>query len=202
MPHFFMKTDFIPLDYDYFDFQGKNNSQVAYSQGISPSVLHVQPNLHATPLHVFLSFNPIPELYVKGGLSYYIARCSYAYLFEFDNGVLQWQGKANAQGLGLLGSIGFVKKHSESLSFFAEITGRLAKIRGFTGKEDFQDTTGEISTEEGTLYLIQIQVLEERANPVLFIRETRPNEAGIIGAKEAQIDFSGIGLKIGLRLHF
>lgn len=183
-------------------FQGKNNSRVTYSQGMSPAVLQVRPNLHATPLHVFLSFNPIPEVYVKGGVSYYIARCSYSYLFELNNEVLQWEGKATAQRLGLLGSIGYVKKHSANLSFFAEITGRLAKIRGFTGKEDFQEASGEKSAEEGTLYLIQMQVLEERANSVLFIRETRPHEAGIIGAEKAQIDFSGFGLKVGLRFHF
>jgi hypothetical protein len=183
-------------------FQGKNNSRVTYSQGVSPAVLQVSPSLRATPLHVFLSINPIPEIYVKGGISYYFARCSYTYLFELDNEVLQWKGKAATQGLGLLGSIGYIKKHSANLSFFAEITGRLAKIRGFTGKEDFQDASGESTAEEGTLYLIQMQVLEERANSVLFIRETRPHEAGIIGAEEAQIDFSGIGLKIGLRLHF
>ncbi len=183
-------------------FQGKNNSRVTYSQGVPPAVLRIQPSLRATPVHAFLSFNPIPELFIKGGISYYFAHYSYTYLFDFQNGTLQWDGKANAQGLGLVGSIGYVKKHSANLSFFAEMTGRLAKIREFTGKEDFQSTSGENSSEEGTLYLIQIQVLEERANSVLFIRETRPNEATVIGAEKAEIDFSGIGLKIGLRLHF
>jgi len=183
-------------------FQGKNNSQVDYSQGESSSVLHVRPNLRATPLSVFLSFNPIPELYVKGGISYYFARCSYTYLFEADNLTQQWEGKANARGLGLMGGIGYLKNYSPNLSFFAEIAGRLAKMRRFTGKEDIQDSSGEISTEEGTLYLIQTQVLEDRTHSVLFIRETRPNEAGVIGAKKAQIDFSGISIKIGIRLHF
>jgi hypothetical protein len=183
-------------------FQGKNNSQVDYSQGESSSVLHIRPNLRATPLSVFLSFNPIPELYVKGGISYYFARCSYTYLFEADNLTQQWEGKANAQGLGLMGSIGYLKNYSPNLSFFAEIAGRLAKMRGFTGKEDIQDSSGEISTEEGTLYLIQTQVLEDRTHSVLFIRETKPNEAGVIGAEKAQIDFSGISIKIGIRLHF
>lgn len=183
-------------------FQGKNNSQVDYSQGESSSVLHIRPNLRATPLSVFLSFNPISELYVKGGISYYFAQCSYTYLFEADNLTQQWDGKANARGLGLMGSIGYLKNYSPNLSFFAEIAGRLAKMRGFTGKEDIQDTSGEISTEEGTLYLIQTQVLEDRTHSILFIRETRPNEAGVIGAKKAQIDFSGISIKIGIRLHF
>lgn len=183
-------------------FQGKNNSQVSYSQGTSSIGLHVHPTLSATPLSVFLSFNPVPVLYVKGGISYYNARCSYTYLLETENSTQQRNGRANAQGLGLIGGLGYVINYSTNLSFVAEITGRLAEVQGFKGKEDFQDPSGEISTEEGTLYLIQTQVHEDRTRSVLFIRKTRPNEAGVVGAKKAQIDFSGISLKIGLRIRF
>lgn len=183
-------------------FQGKNESRVDYSQGLSSSILLTRPNLRATPISFFLSFNPVPNLYVKGGISYYFARCSYTYLLQVDNLTRQWEGKANAQGLGLLGSLGFFKNLSSNLSLFAEITGRFAKIKGFKGKEDFQDSSGAGSTEEGTLYLIQTQYLAERTHSVLFIRETRPNEAGVIGATEAQIDLSGMSITLGLRFHF
>jgi len=183
-------------------FQGKNESRVDYSQGLSSSILLTRPNLRATPISFFLSFNPVPNLYVKGGISYYFARCSYTYLLQVDNLTRQWEGKANAQGLGLLGSLGFFKNLSSNLSLFAEITGRFAKINGFKGKEDFQDSSGAGSTEEGTLYLIQTQYLAERTHSVLFIRETRPNEAGVIGATEAQIDLSGMSITLGLRFHF
>lgn len=183
-------------------FQGKNESRVDYVRGETSSVLLMRPNLRATPLTLFLSFQPAPNLYVKGGISYYFARCSYSYLFQIDDLTQQWVGKANAQGLGLSGGLGLIKSLSPSLSFFTEITGRLAKIKGFKGIEDFQDSSGEILTEKGTLYFIQTQILEDRTHSVLFIRETRPNEAGVIGARKAQIDFSGISIKLGLRIHF
>lgn len=182
--------------------QGKNESQVDYSQGPSSSVLLMRPGLRATPLSFFLSFNPASNWYVKGGISYYFARCSYTYLFQSDDLTQQRVGKANAQGLGLLGGLVFKKNIASNLSLVAEITGCLAKIQGFKGKENFQDSSGEMATEKGTLYLIQTQILEERTHSVLFIRETRPNEAGIINAQEAQIDLSGISLKVGLRIHF
>lgn len=183
-------------------FLGKNKSQVEYSQGASFSLLDVRPKFSATPLHASLSFNATPELYLKGGISYYLSRCSYSYAVETDGGVQSWTGKANGGGFGLMGAIGYAKQYSETMSFFTEITGRLARIKGFTGNEEYQDKSGGISTEEGTLYLIQKQVLEERAHPVLFIREKRPNEVGVISVSEARIDFSGMGLKIGLRLRF
>jgi hypothetical protein len=175
---------------------------VDYSQGTSFSVLLMQPGLRATPLSFFLSFNPALNWYVIGGISYYFTRCSYAYLFQFDDLTQQRVGKANAQGLGLLGGLGFKKNLSSNLSLLAEITGRHAKIRGFKGKEDSQDSSGQKATEKGTLYLIQTQILEERTHSVLFIRETRPNEAGIIDAREAQINFSGMSLKVGFQIHF
>ena len=183
-------------------FQAKNESQVDYPQGTSSSILLTKPNLRATPINLFLSYYPVSYLYVKGGISYYFAQYSYTYLFQTENLTQQWEGKSNAQGFGLSGSLGFSKSYSSNLSLFAEITGHLAKIEGFKGKENFQDSSGKISTQEGTLYLIQRQILEERTHSVLFIRETRPNEAGIIAAKEAQIDFSGMSFKVGLRFHF
>jgi hypothetical protein len=183
-------------------FQASNESQMDYSLGATSTTLIVQPNINATPVSVFLSYNPVPRLYVKGGISYYFAGCSYTYLFHADDLTAQRMGKANGHGLGVMGGIGFLNSLSSSLSFVVEITGRLAKLQGFSGEEEFQDFTGSTGTEEGTLYLAQVQVLEERTHSVLFIRETRPNEAGIISAKEAQIDLSGLSLKIGLRFHF
>jgi hypothetical protein len=183
-------------------FQAKNKSQVEYPQKAISSILITNPNLLATPINLFLSFYPVPYLYAKGGITSYFARCSYTYQFQTGDLTQRWEGKTDAHGLGLSGSLGFLKRYSSTLSLFAEITGRLAKIDGFKGKEKFQDSSGNISSKEGKLYLMETQILEDRTHSVLFIRETRPNEAGVIAAKEAQIDLSGISLKIGLRIHF
>jgi hypothetical protein len=183
-------------------FMAKNDSQREYPQEASSSTLIIQPDLQATPIHLFLVFHPFSNLYAKGGISYYFARCSYTYQFQTGDLIERWQGEADAHGFGLSGSLGFIRPYSSNLSFFAEITGRLAKFQGFEGKENYQDASGNTSSLEGTLYLIQTQILDERTHPVLFVRETRPNEAGVIAAQKAQIDLSGISLKIGIRIHF
>lgn len=183
-------------------FQGRNESEVGYSQGSSSSALLVQPNLQATPINLFLSYSPVPYLYVRGGISYTFARCSYTFRLESDELIQRREGKATAGGAGLSGSLGFKQQLSSSLSFFAEITGRYAKIKGFKGNEEFQDSEGASSAEKGRLYLAQMQILADRTHPVLFIRETRPNEAGIIFAEEARIDLSGVSVVFGLRFHF
>jgi hypothetical protein len=186
-----------------FEFlQAKNESSVEFRQGAVLHTLHTHPHLSAVPISLFLSVSPLANLYVRGGISYYFARCSYLYQIQTDNWSQEWEGKANAQGLGLMGGVGFIKNITPSLSFVAEGTGRLIKIEGFTGKGTSKDETGQILTEEGKLYFIQNQLLEQRTHNTLFIRRTKPNEAGIIMAREAKIDFSGISLRIGLRYNF
>jgi hypothetical protein len=183
-------------------FRAKNQSQVEYPQGSFSSYLIIKPNLFVTPVNLFLVFYPLPDLYVKGGISTFFAHFAYDYQFQRENLTEQWEGKTNAMGLGVSGSLGLSKKYSSHLSLFAEISGRLAKIQGFEGKGNFQDSTGSDSSQQGFLYLIQTQILEDRTHPVLFIRDTKPNEAGIIAAHKAQVDLSGFGVKIGLRFHF
>jgi hypothetical protein len=182
--------------------QAKNESSVDFRQGPVLQTLHTHPRLSAVPISLFLSLSPLTNLYVRGGISYYFARCFYLYQIRADDWIQEWEGKANARGLGLIGGLGFIKNLTPSLSFVAEGTGRLIKIEGFTGKGTSNDETGQILTEEGKLYFIQNQVLEQRTHSTLFIRKTKPNEAGIIAAREAKINLSGISLRIGLRFNF
>jgi hypothetical protein len=182
--------------------QGKNESSVFFRRGSLSQTLYTHPDLSAIPVSVFLSWEPLSFLYIKGGISYYFARCSYSYQIREDDLTQEWEGRSNARGLGLMGAAGFTKKITPSLSFVAEAMARLAKMKGFEGKGTFKDETGQILTEEGRLYLIQNQVLESRTHNTLFIRDKRPNEAGIIEASEAKIDFSGFSLRIGLCFYF
>jgi hypothetical protein len=183
-------------------FQAKNRSQVEYPQGNSPSILAIDPHLLATPVHLFLTYYPLPFLYFKGGISTYFTRFSYTYRFQQKDQTQQWEGKADAQGFGLLGSLGISTEYSSHLSLFAEIAGRYGKVKGFKGKGNFQDSAGQNSSQKGNLYLIETQILEGRTHPIIFIRDTKPNEAGITAARKAELDLSGFSVKIGLRFHF
>jgi hypothetical protein len=182
--------------------QAKNESSVDYRQGSAFHILRMRPRLSALPISLFLSFSPISDVYVRAGISYYFARYSYLYQIQTDDSVREWEGKANGRNLGLAGGLGFLKNISPSLSFVAEATGRLIKIDGFKGRGTFKDEDGKILTEEGKLYSIQNQVSGQQTHTTLFIRETRPNEAGITEAREARINLSGISIRIGLRFYF
>ena len=182
--------------------QEKNESFVEFRQGSILRTLHARPRLSAVPINLFLSVAPFSHLYFKGGISYYFARFSYLYQIQGEGLIQGWEGKATARGLGLMGGLGFIKEVTPSLSLVAEGTGRWSKIDGFKGKGTSENESGEILTEEGKLYFIQNQVLEEKTHSTLFIRRTKPNEVGVIEAREAKIDFSGFSLRVGLRFAF
>lgn len=181
-------------------FQGKMESLLDFSKDSLTRTIITRPKLSAIPVGITVSFTFLPELYIKGGISYSFAECSYFYHIQEEELTREWQGNASAQEFGLLGGLGFMKDITPHLSLVAEVSGHYAKIDGFKGKDTFQDPSGQTLTEEGTLYLIQAEASEQRSYPLLFIRETKPNEAGVIDAREAKIDFSGISLKVGFRI--
>lgn len=182
-------------------FQGEKESLADFSQVMQAHFLKTRPRLSAVPAGISVSYEFIPALYIKGGFSYYFAECSYFYQIQAQEQLQEWIGEASARGLGLQGALGFTRSIGPRLGLVVELAGHYAKINGFQGKDTFKSSSGQTLIEKGTLYLIQAEVSEQESYPLLFIRESKPREAGVIDAREAQIDFSGISLKIGLRIH-
>lgn len=195
-------TSRLSLGFAIESFPSKKESLADFSQAMQTYTVKTRPKLNAVPVGITLFYSFIPDLYIKGGFSYYFAKCSYFYQIQKEEQMQEWQGKATAQGLGLQGGLGFNRSITPHLSLVVELAGRYAKIDGFQGKDTFRDTSGQILTEEGTLYLIQAKTSEQQSYPLLFIRESKPREAGVLEAREAQIDFSGVSLKIGLKIRF
>ena len=183
-------------------FQSDKESLADFSQIMQTHTIVTRPKLNAVPVGITLTYSFITDLYINSGFFYYFAKCSYFYQIQEEEHMQEWQGNASAQGLGFQGGLGFNRNIASHLSLVVELEGRYAKIDGFQGKDTFRDTSGQTLTEEGTLYLIQAEVSEQQSYPLLFIRESKPREAGVIEAREAQIDFSGVSLKIGLRIRF
>lgn len=197
----FSLTSRLSLAVEIESFQGEKESLTDFGQVTQEYHIKTRPKLSAVPVGISVSYAFTPALYIKGGLSYYFAGCSYLYQIQEDDQLLEWMGEANARGLGLQGALGFTRSIGSRLGVVVELAGHLAKINGFQGKDTFQNSSGQTLIEKGTLYLIQAELSEQQSYPLLFIRESKPHEAGVVDAREARIDFSGFSLKIGLRIH-
>ncbi len=181
---------------------GRKNSSFELS-GISPETsLSVQPEVQALPLRVFLSCSVLPQLYVKSGVEYLMAKCSYLYRSEEGDAWKEWRGDARSQGLGIMAGLGFMFSVDSNISLFIETSGRIAKLNNFEGTHTYQDSEGLEYTEEGSLYIYDGQISKNVSYPLLFIRDKKPSEAGVSNPKKATIDFSGVSLKVGIKFRF
>ena len=183
-------------------FFGEKESQVEYEKGQTKNTFLSRPKIQATPLRVVLSYSLFPFLYLKSGIEYYFAQCSYFYRFVSANSWQEWHGEASAQGLGALGGVGFEWPLSSRLSLLAEASARYAKIKKFEGKDTSRDSQGKSYREQGILYFYQGKISGENSYPLLFIREKRPTEAGVSDPRPAEIDFSGLTIKAGIKIRF
>jgi len=185
---------------DYF--QGKRESLVEFKEGFSLQTLTTRPEFKAVPLRLFISYYPVPYFYVKTGIEYYTVTCAYLYHFDGESLWQKWEGEAKSQGFGIMGGLGFEVKFFSVLNFILEATGRYAKINGFEGTGEYRDSALLHKTEEGTLYFYKAKASEENIYSLLFIREKKPSEAGVVAPREAIIDFSGITLRAGIKINF
>ncbi|NIM91269.1 MAG: SH3 domain-containing protein [Candidatus Aminicenantes bacterium] len=191
---------FLGIGADYF--RGRKESSVEQSEITPGNSFTTRPEIQALPLRAFFSYYPVSFLFLKGGVEYYFAKISYYYRFQEGEYWKEWEGNADSRGIGIMGALGMEWNLASRISFFAEATGRYAKINGFEGDDTSRDTEGLIYTEAGTLYSFQVTGTSQKVYPQLFIRDRKPAEARVSDAREAEVDFSGIALRLGFRIKF
>lgn len=190
----------VGLGVDYF--LSEEESRVEFEKDPSNITFTTRPKIQAIPLRFFISFYPIRSFYAKIGVEYYFAKCAYLYRFIEGENWQEWQGEGEGRDFGFLGAVGFDLALSSNFSFIIEVIGRYAEIKSFEGKDQYEESSGLASTEEGMLYTYQTKTPGGESYPLLFIREKIPSEAGVFDPQEAIIDFTGLSLKAGFKIKF
>jgi len=191
---------FLGIGADYL--RGRKESLVVLPETAPENSITTRPEIQAIPLRIIFSYYPIPFLFLKSGVEYYFAQISYYYRFQEGDYWKEWEGKANGQGLGILGALGLEWNLAAYFSLFAEVNGRYAQIKGFEGEDTSRDSEGFVYTEGGTLYSFQVTSNSQKTYPQLFIREKIPTEAWVTEPREARVNFSGVALRLGFRIKF
>ncbi len=186
--------------FDYF--LRERESQVLFEEGNIKNRFITNPGLRALPLRIVLILTPSNYFYLKGGIEYFFARCSYFYRIEERDSWKEWRGKASASDFGYFGGIGFDGNLLSYLGFFIEAQARYARLSGFKGKGSYSDSEGLQASENGPLYSFEGKISGEKSFPLLFIREKKPTEAGVSNPREALIDLSGMNLRAGITIRF
>jgi hypothetical protein len=155
---------------------------------------------------VYYSF-PISSkarFFLNGGPGYYFAKFSDN--FYDESSPTNWYSRkqeASAGGIGFQGGFGFEYDISKNIALVFEGQGRYAKISGFEGERVWSNSNQDGGTREGVLYYYE-NYYSFRSDwyPIVQIHSGQPNWAEARNAKEAEIDFSGFTIRVGINVRF
>ncbi len=183
--------------------RGANASSPVFPLEPDPETYTAKPVVQSIPIKAGLTFYPFRRIYLKGVFGVYFVTAEY--LYHFATGLDSWRehkGTATSQGLGAEGSAGYEWPLSPKTILFAEAGYRYAKIGRFVGTGTFTDAVGTSDSATGALYYYLQTGGDLRDYPFVFVQESLPEGEGVSGAREAEIDLSGISVRAGIRIRF
>ena len=185
---------------------GESTSSTAYPDGTQDLILVTKPRVRTIPISLALTYYPVPTLYLKAGMEYTFAKCGYSYRLtgidpvSSDEVWQEWTGEANASGFGYLAGLGYDLNLTSALSLTAELVYRHSQLGDFSGEDVYKESPSYESIEKGKLYYFEVDTGAAEAVPLVFVREKRPSEAGVIDARKAELSLSGFSLKVGIKI--
>jgi len=193
---------YVSVGVDYF--RTSQESLVTFQGETSEDILTIKPMFQAIPVRVGLVYHPFSNFYAKLGFAYYFAKCGYTYRLEQETSWKENIGDASANGLGLWGGVGYEFVLSETFSLVLEAQGQYAPVKGFSGRDTSETSeTTEPTVDQGKLYAYDVRLPGSPGYPLVIISSRRPSSyAYVENEREAKVDFSGVALRLGLKVRF
>lgn len=185
---------------------GESSGSTVYESGGREVSLATTSRVRTLPISVALIYYPSPSLYLKAGVEYVFARCGYSYLLsglDLESPPESWQewtGRADSSGFGFLAALGYEWSLTPAFSLTAEAVYRNSRLGDLGGEDVYRESSAYESTEKGKLYYFRVDSGAGEAVPLVFVRERRPAEAGVIDARKAELSLSGLSLKLGIKV--
>jgi opacity protein-like surface antigen len=172
--------------------------------------------LNAIPIRVGL-FLSLPasrkiDFTAHAGISYYLKAEYHADWYaavmgqipENPSQRLSTTAEKRTAPIGFQGGVGIEYNLIHSVAFFIEAQGRYARFRGFEGTSASEPSEwgGVLPSfsERGKLYYESVPMLPDA--PRLIMVQSAPPAGPGGQPREAVVDFSGVSLQAGIRIHF
>jgi hypothetical protein len=134
------------------------------------------------------------------GIGIYSSRYSETDNWAFQTSWSNYTETSKSTGIGFYGGWGTENWINPNFALVFEIFGRYANIGGFKG--DWQmDDNGVLSSGSGTLYYFEF--LDQDSGkwyPSVMLASAAPSGTTFRSVREAKIDFSGVGLRFGIKI--
>lgn len=183
-------------------YSARNESTLGFEGRPETTLFLTTPMVRAIPFNLSLVFYPAPGMYLKAGAEIAFARCEYLYRFEEGGAIQEWRGKANDVGLGYALAGGLEWTLSGPVSVLAEAGYRKLRVGSLEGEELYSATDATDVLTEGTLYFSRGALPGGASVAQVFVRSTIPGGTGVVEARKAEVSFSGLSLRLGLKFEF
>ena len=185
---------------------GKSSSKNVTSEGgtvTATSTLEL--DAQAIPvtlgIYYFLPVSPKSQIFLHAGTGYYFV--SFAREAYRENDAPYWiKNSFTGKGgdLGFQGGIGLEYAMSENIIIVIEGAGRYAKIKGFEGTRDRNDSNGWSDSTTGKYYTLDRLIGEQDWQKRTNVFTEKPSGDDVRNVRYPEIDFSGFTIRIGIKL--
>ncbi len=179
---------------------GDNRTEIAAPYGTSIDTRDLRAS--AIPVRIgivrWAEFSTKWRAFLTAGAGYYFAKISIDDNSEYPGGSYRDKIEARANGFGFHGGAGLEYNLTSRLALVFEAAGRLVRIKGFDGSRTHSTATGSYS-EDGTLTYFEYEDFG-RWFGWTEIRNSPADYPDTRDSRDTRVDFSGLGIRIGLRL--
>lgn len=183
-------------------YSAEKSSSVLFATGASQDLYVTEPQVWAVPMSVSLVAYPLSYVYLKAGLDYTFASCHYLYRFEKPDSWQEWAGSASSSGLGYQVGLGAEWKPVSHVSLLAEASYRHLHIGVLDGENNYRQSDGATSREEGNLYYYEVASTSGNRIPLVLVREKEPSGTEVLEYRNAVLGLSGLSLRAGIKIAF
>jgi hypothetical protein len=185
---------------------GKSSSESVTSEGgavtaTSTSNLDAKAIPLTLGIYYFLPVSSKSQIFLHAGAGYYFV--SFERDSRRENDTPYWievDLKGNDGDFGFHGGIGFEYAISENIIFVIEGAGRYAKIKGYEGTRNRNDSNGWSDSTTGEFYTLERFLGEQGWQKRTNVFTEKPSGDDVRNVRTPLIDFSGFTVRIGIKL--
>jgi opacity protein-like surface antigen len=200
----------VGIGFGYMVRSGDDTTEISL-YGVSESI-GIETKFTAVPITLNGYFNlPLgakTKAYVKAGVGYYIGKGTYfvrqeARILGLPPAWQEDEGDASSNAFGFQGGAGIEFNLSESVALFFETSARYASLKNWEGQNRYNDYLGASESESVDWYFAEeYDDTTRQWYKTVQIVDEEPSGDGYRGVRKAEISYSGVVLRLGIKITF
>jgi hypothetical protein len=179
-----------------------NGDAMTFADELDTRTVSTKPSVSSGSVKVTARFYPGAGLYLRGALGLYSVKAGYLYRIEGGGTWTESRGSATATSLGAEAAFGGEWALGLRTAFFAEAGLRMAGVDELTGENTDSSSADVKVIETGTMYFFGRMAADGNDYPLVGIRASAPAGSDYVGTRRAEINLSGMSIRVGLRYRF